>query len=275
MTTVLKPKIELPERFSGTDSADPQIWLSTYELHSRVAGWAENDMIKYFPMFLTDTAHTWYITCGQSTDWKVLRQTFLKTFALNRDATFPERSLVERSFREGYETVRQYYFDKLRLCINVDPDMDVNKKIQHLISGLPLRWQNTLVSCPPLTLDDLLDKILVLCENENKSASISSATVFSVDVLKEVVASEVGKAIQACSLVQQQSIPVSENTSNNNNSANSTFVWKCQICNRIGHSARYCYQRYKSNRGNYNNSRGSNNNNRSSRGQSENLDQPM
>lgn len=154
--TKLKPKVELPVKFSGNGTVSPDIWLEQYATASSIANWDEVDMKKYLPMFLEGTAAMWVKTVPASADWKLVKSLFLQTFLTACQSQFPELALHERVFQEGVETPSNYFFDKLRLCQRFDPQLTDEKKFQYIVKGLPLRWQASLVTSKHLSVSELL-----------------------------------------------------------------------------------------------------------------------
>lgn len=233
----LKPKIQLPDRFSGDGSVQPDIWIDMYMVTAKIAGWDETDMITYLPMFLTGTAAMWYRTYSPTNDWKQLRKSFSEAFSLISHLQFPELALHERVFREGMEQISTYYYDKLRLCQKFDPEMTEEKKTQYLVKGLPSRWQMNLLGNKNATSGELLAMLHQLQENEIKytmPAPVNNVNV-TIESIKDIVRTEIAKVKEVASI---------EITKPN--------VIQCQICSKNGHSAIHCFFRY----GNTNNYRG-------------------
>ena len=67
----LKPKIEMPSKFKGDGTDNVEKFVELYERMAPMAGWTEEDMIKFLPMALADTALAWHSTIINVTNWKV------------------------------------------------------------------------------------------------------------------------------------------------------------------------------------------------------------
>lgn len=236
----LKLKIELPVKFSGDGVLQPDVWLERFCMTATIAEWTETDMVKYLPMFLTGIAASWAKTITLDVEWKSVKKSFLETFLTTTQVQFPELALHERVYREGLEQINQYYFDKIHLCQLFDPLMTSEKKVQHLIKGLPVRWQTSLFASQQLSPEDLLVIINKMRDSEVRSVPVASASVpITVDVIRDIIKTELAKipSVAAMSVVEKQQDLV-----------------ECQICHKKGHTADNCFHRY----GHYSGYRGNN-----------------
>ena len=88
----------------------------------------------------------------------------MNTFSSPEDCDFPELKLHDRCYNPLKESINQYYFDKVRLCIKMDTSMPHEKLVKHVIKGLLNGWSIPAALNKGSPAEDLLAKLQDLDE---------------------------------------------------------------------------------------------------------------
>lgn len=221
---------------------------------SPMAGWDERDQIRYLPLFLEKTALKWHDTIGGTTDWKVVKCRMIDTFSTPMDRDFPEIKLHNRKYNPSKETVLTYYFDKIRLCRDFDPNMVDSMKVKHVLNSLPSDWNLPSLINVGITFDSLLDKLVSVDEEMRKRPEVVRNSSLTLEQVKGLFNSEferykddINSKIASVSeltanavMKERGSLPVNRQDFRSNQLSSS----ECQICNKFGHTADRCYRRF-------------------------------
>ncbi|UYV75671.1 hypothetical protein LAZ67_13000963 [Cordylochernes scorpioides] len=129
----LNPNIEIP-KYDGTD--DPRPWIESLEEIGFLYHWADYIIARYAAMNMTGSAKTW----------------------LNlHNASFTKELRMKLSRMQHWnEPAIRFAEDILVLCNKVDPAMEEETKIEHVIGGLKKDYSFALYLNPPKTTDELL-----------------------------------------------------------------------------------------------------------------------
>ncbi|UYV64980.1 hypothetical protein LAZ67_3002639 [Cordylochernes scorpioides] len=114
-----------PSMFSGEGVEDPRSWLKGYERVAKHNQWDETLCLPNVYFYLTGTALKWYENNEESI------QTWKEFISRLR----AEKILKTRAQLKG-ESTEYYIQDVLRLCKEVDPQMNEKDKISHLMKGI-------------------------------------------------------------------------------------------------------------------------------------------
>ncbi|UYV63094.1 hypothetical protein LAZ67_2003108, partial [Cordylochernes scorpioides] len=127
---VLNPNIGIP-KYDGTE--DPRPWIESLEEIGFLYHWADYIIARYAAMNMTGSAKTW----------------------LNLHKAKELRMKLNR-MQHWNEPAIRFAEDILVLCNKVDPAMEEETKIDHVIGGLKKEYSFALYLNPPKTTDELL-----------------------------------------------------------------------------------------------------------------------
>lgn len=130
-TPVKSPTIELnelvkkPVCFEGKVAARRK-WLDDYEGAAACNGWSEVLKVPYFPTFLEECAHDWFVTVGQrkvgeTPEWGELRSAFIRHYLAGGDRQSLRRQ-VERTCQYENESAVTFIPRLLRLYQLIEPN---------------------------------------------------------------------------------------------------------------------------------------------------------
>ena len=134
----LRHNEQLPPAFYGKTSEDVVEWLEIYEEHAVFNGWDDYERLTSLPMFLKDSAKSWYsnLRHAKPTTWVAMQQHLLQTFQLGDDFFLSSRQRLEERTHLVGESLRNYFHEKIRLCHRVDANMSEEMKLKYLFKGI-------------------------------------------------------------------------------------------------------------------------------------------
>ncbi|UYV71288.1 hypothetical protein LAZ67_8002510, partial [Cordylochernes scorpioides] len=149
---VLNPNIDIP-KYDGTE--DPRPWIESLEEIGFLYHWADYIISRYAAMNMTGSAKTWLNLHKTSfTSWENIKIRLIQDFSL--DANKEELKMKLNRMQHWNEPAIRFAEDILVLCNKVDPAMEEETKIEHVIGGLKKEYSFALYLNPPKTTDDLL-----------------------------------------------------------------------------------------------------------------------
>ncbi|UYV82506.1 ASPRV1 [Cordylochernes scorpioides] len=153
---VLNPNIDIP-KYDGTE--DPRPWIESLEEIGFLYHWADYIISRYAAMNMTGSAKTWLnLHKASFTSWENIKIRLIQDFSL--DANKEELRMKLNRMQHWNEPAIRFAEDILVLCNKVDPAMEEETKIEHVIGGLKKEYSFALYLNPPKTTDDLL----VMCK---------------------------------------------------------------------------------------------------------------
>ncbi|UYV69788.1 hypothetical protein LAZ67_7000732, partial [Cordylochernes scorpioides] len=148
----LNPNIEIP-KYDGTD--DPRPWIESLEEIGFLYHWADYIIARYAAMNMTGSAKTWLnLHKASFTSWENIKIRLIQDFSL--DANKEELRMKLSRMQHWNEPAIRFAEDILVLCNKVDPSMEEETKIEHVIGGLKKEYSFALYLNPPKTTDELL-----------------------------------------------------------------------------------------------------------------------
>ncbi|UYV75865.1 hypothetical protein LAZ67_13001600 [Cordylochernes scorpioides] len=148
----LNPNIEIP-KYDGTD--DPRPWIESLEEIGFLYHWADYIIARYAAMNMTGSAKTWLnLHKASFTSWENIKIRLIQDFSL--DANKEELRMKLSRMQHWNEPAIRFAQDILVLCNKVDPTMEEETKIEHVIGGLKKEYSFALYLNPPKTTDELL-----------------------------------------------------------------------------------------------------------------------
>ncbi|UYV66648.1 hypothetical protein LAZ67_4002441, partial [Cordylochernes scorpioides] len=149
---VLNPNIDIP-KYDGTE--DPRPWIESLEEIGFLYHWADYIISRYAAMNMTGSAKTWLnLHKASFTSWENIKIRLIQDFSL--DANKEELRMKLNRMQHWNEPAIRFAEDILVLCNKVDPAMEEETKIEHVIGGLKKEYSFALCLNPPKTTDDLL-----------------------------------------------------------------------------------------------------------------------
>ncbi|UYV66907.1 hypothetical protein LAZ67_4003288, partial [Cordylochernes scorpioides] len=149
---VLNPNIDIP-KYDGTE--DPRPWIESLEEIGFMYHWADYIISRYAAMNMTGSAKTWLnLHKASFTSWENIKIRLIQDFSL--DANKEELRMKLNRMQHWNEPAIRFAEDILVLCNKVDPAMEEETKIEHVIGGLKKEYSFALYLNPPKTTDDLL-----------------------------------------------------------------------------------------------------------------------
>ncbi|UYV67129.1 hypothetical protein LAZ67_4004017, partial [Cordylochernes scorpioides] len=149
---VLNPNIDIP-KYDGTD--DPRPWIESLEEIGFLYHWADYIISRYAAMNMTGSAKTWLnLHKASFTSWENIKIRLIQDFSL--DANKEELRMKLNRMQHWNEPAIRFAEDILVLCNKVDPAMEEETKIEHVIGGLKKEYSFAFYLNPPKTTDDLL-----------------------------------------------------------------------------------------------------------------------
>ena len=189
-----------PRNFDGNDDVDD--WIEHFIYVSKCNNWDENMQKRRLPVYLKDTAELWFKNYTKMcTDpiGSAVSQSLLDMLEALRKAFRPKnfRSINQSALicrLQGLnEPVSGYYYDVLRLCNKMNPNMCEEDKLTHVMRGLKSGMLEKVLVLEPKDCNDLLNKLrsieeatflsnqrpgynyLLVEENKGKIASVIEA----------------------------------------------------------------------------------------------------
>ncbi|UYV72119.1 hypothetical protein LAZ67_9001873 [Cordylochernes scorpioides] len=149
---VLNPNIDIP-KYDGTE--DPRPWIESLEEIGFLYHWADYIISRYAAMNMTGSAKTWLnLHKASFTSWENIKIRLIQDFSL--DANKEELRMKLNRMQHWNEPAIRFAEDILVLCNKVDPAMEEETKIEHVIGGLKKEYSFALYLNPPKTTDNLL-----------------------------------------------------------------------------------------------------------------------
>ena len=142
-TDTFKAKFKMsPPIFGGSYKEDVKDWVDKFERAARINNWVKDEeKARYLPCFLSGSANIWYENlehAGGSDLTKydtVLKGALIKAFDVTKIHDALEYELRNRR-QQPDEEVSHYYYDVIKLCRRVNPNMANEAITRHLMFGL-------------------------------------------------------------------------------------------------------------------------------------------
>ncbi|RWS01033.1 krab-a domain-containing protein-like protein, partial [Dinothrombium tinctorium] len=151
--------------FHGLPSECVRDFIESLELWQVSSGISSENLARRVPRLLKDVAQNWYSIIVQkqpeiATNWETLKAELLKSFSLD---DFSYKMNVESQLRNRVqldnEPFRSYYFDVLKLCSRLNPQMSDDERKSRILIGLRGDIYQQIASSIPSSCDELLQKI--------------------------------------------------------------------------------------------------------------------
>ncbi|UYV64788.1 K02A2.6-like [Cordylochernes scorpioides] len=146
-----------PPTFSGESAQDPQRWIKMFERVAKYNKWDETQSLANVVFYLEGTAAQWFDNNEDIIDsWTQFKTNLCEVFGKKEELTRrAEMTLKTRAQKPG-ETTESYIQDILSLCSRVNPEMEEEEKVGHLMKGIAEDFYQTLIVKDPTTVDELV-----------------------------------------------------------------------------------------------------------------------
>ncbi|UYV70456.1 K02A2.6-like [Cordylochernes scorpioides] len=116
---------------------DPRSWLKGYERVAKHNQWDETLCLANVYFYLTGTALKWYENNEESIQtWTEFMSQLENVFGKNESSSLRAEKILKTRAQLKEESTEYYIQDVRRLCKEVDPQMNEEDKISHLMKGI-------------------------------------------------------------------------------------------------------------------------------------------
>lgn len=151
-----------PQVFHSDLFEDAEDWLSHFERVASFNRWDNAAKLRNVYFSLEDFARTWFENRdGTLRTWQEFCHEFLKAHAGGDRRERAEHALRSR-VQLPNESVSMYVEDMTRLFRRVDPNMEEEKKLRHLMRGVKEQLFGCLVRNPPKTVSEFIAEASVM-----------------------------------------------------------------------------------------------------------------
>lgn len=232
-----------PPTFSGLPEEDAVMWLERFVSWINFNNWKDPTKIyNALKLRLCGTALDWCNNLSGSlkTNPEVLYRSFKEHFQNIHPKWLLEQKLFERKMQEG-EDLEDFITEIDRLCNHLGKSE--KDKVITFIRGLtprirmfviqknPQTWQET-IQCSRLSSASLTDACGPVLSTPRESMEINSV-IQCLKTQNEAI-SRLSDTVEMMSVAKKETAVRAAQSDVN--------VIKCQICERIGHSARFCFK---------------------------------
>ncbi|UYV62954.1 hypothetical protein LAZ67_2002611 [Cordylochernes scorpioides] len=252
-----------PSTFAGDGSQDDQKWLKEYKRVAKFNRWDDTMCLANAVFFLEGTARKWFENNEEAlTSWGDFQRALGEAFGQQEEVIKESESLLKNSAQKVKESSETYIRDVLYLCKIVNPRMDDETKLGHLMKGVAEDiYQILIANVAPMAYEekDLPSLIRRIVQEEIQKVIAQPRP--TTDSLEDLIREEVKMNLSPISkrpsiLVRNQSIPFRTYESSKITECSSpptlpkSQQWRtpddrllCFHCGRPGHIIRYCRER--------------------------------
>jgi len=243
-------KILIMAQFNNTmfpPTFDPEVmspkqFLSEYTYYARAGRWTQRRKIQDFRHYLLPQHRPWYDACVEAdgfVDFEDLQTLFLDEFKSPHDLVL-ESQLVTRVLKLN-EPIRAYVQDKISLCEQVNPNMTVQRQLEHVLLGLPPEWRATLQLRSDLTLANVLPILQKYKENVPVFQSLATVSDLETKLTNRLDQHFNEFKQEVTQLLASKVTPVNSGPClDQGGQQNSGWIPRCYHCNKMGHIRRNC-----------------------------------
>jgi len=243
-------RIKLPSNYKGNHTQDVKTFVTSFEIFCQASSIEVDKRVALIGSFLEEEALSYYTVLIENTPtitWDQFKISFYKVFDLKDQFHLPELELMSR-IKLDDEQISSYFISKLTLINKVDRSMSNERKVLHLVSGLPNNVRKSLPLIESLTLDNFLQVVSSIMDNSFSQSGISNfESVVNKPVTKSYSQDDVQNLIKSTiklTLAEQSSVDGSHDTIAKLDVkpiANIRTKVQCTICNKLGHSFLQCF----------------------------------
>lgn len=178
------------EPFRGNDDQDVTSWLTDLEELFDAAKQKPEERLTIVPTYLAGDAKQWYRVRGPFDSWSDFQRALVNAFTTSAHQLKTSAQLYNR--RQALsESVQTYYYDVMRLCTRLNPEMPPNERLLHLLRGLKPSLAHTIIMLNPKDCSEFLEH-----GKRAEAATFISQTAASSSLPCETVSVETSAAIR-------------------------------------------------------------------------------
>lgn len=125
-----------PTSFSGKEEEDVKSFIKSYKRIARANKWTDNTKLIQLPCYLKGAAINWYETVeDQLTTFDAVMSELESVFT-NTTQDAQKHFKLSTRYQGPSENLWEYFHEMLKLCHDVNPNMDEEEKIRFVLKGL-------------------------------------------------------------------------------------------------------------------------------------------
>ena len=178
LLTLAKEQVKILPKFGGTEREDVLLWLQQVEEVFDRALLQPTTKYVAIQSYLVNAALKWFrFNKSRILDWKSFKTAITQAYQPSLHQLLAK---LEKRSQLPDESVMEYYYDKLHLCIQADPQISSSMIIHHLTKGLNEHLIPHVIRRHPNTPDDFLtiaqdeEKIFTTLKDFSSKSTIDS-----------------------------------------------------------------------------------------------------
>ena len=260
MHTLAKEQIKTLEKFGGGAHEDVVKWLQNMEEAFDRAQVQSSNKYSAIQWYLTDAAAKWFRhNKSIIPDWSTFKTELIKAYQPSLHQILLR---MEQRQQLPEESVMEYYYDKIQLCLQADPHMSSAMIVHHLTKGLKHSLLTHMIRRHPSTPSEFLtvaqdeEKILLTLNGLSHTSTNSLDNYpYENDPINNMVTLVQGPTSASNRQQQTSPQPLMKITPANRcisssghryyrqNPSPSFNSRQCYACHRFGHIAKQCPNR--------------------------------
>jgi len=162
LTTLAKEQIKTLSKFGGAENEDVVIWIQHVEEVFDRAQLQSSNKYLAIQSYLVDAALKWFrFNKSNILDWSSFKTAIVQAYQPTLHQTLVK---LEQRYQLPGESVMEYHYDKLHLCLQADPNMSSCMIVHYLTKGLNDYLIPHVIRRHPTTPHDFL----VIAQDEEK-----------------------------------------------------------------------------------------------------------
>lgn len=162
LTALAKEQVKNLPRFGGAPGEDVMLWLQQVEEVFNGAELQPTNKYTAVQSYLKDTALKWFrFNKSNIPDWSSFTTAIIKAYQPTLNETLVK---LEKRYQLSDESVMEYHYDKLQLCLQADPNMSSSMIVHYLTKGLHDSLIPHVIRRHPTTPNDFL----IIAQDEEK-----------------------------------------------------------------------------------------------------------
>lgn len=223
--------------FKGGETEDAKRWWQTYMFVTKSNGWTQAMCCAQLPLYLQETALTWYSTLSGETRMNLeqIEKDFLTYFYDRGNQSERHRQVAQR-VQKANESVKEYALQKKLICQKYNPEMTSKDLAIHFVTGLR---DEIRLAIHHRTYETLEEAIKAAEKKELKLKKPANESVHLIDSESVHRIEELEKKFQE--LEEEKVRFIRKETQIRRSGLRATDGRPiCHRCDRVGHVARVC-----------------------------------